>query len=506
MPLLKHHRAWLFCGFAALGAWLYGYDGVYFTGVEALDVFIHSFGTKQADGSYAIGAASLSAMTSMINVGELVGSLSSAPINDYFGRKGGWTVGALFVCLGVILQLVASTQKSFIMGGRVVLGFGVGDVAPASIRSPLLMFWQLTLSVSQIVAAGINQGVSDGTTSFAWRFPTGFQLVFPAFVGCIIWFIPESPRWLVRKQRLDRADKALRKIHGDSGGGDGNEPYDPTADIQVIQKGIEKESAVPEGSWMSLVRDPIERRKVMYSAGALIAQQINGIQWFYYFGTVFSKAIGLTEPFLMTLIVFIIQLFVVLAALLLSNRIPRRPLMLTCTSIMMLSIFVVGCMGINSDSNYVPQVNGKVIISFVIIEIVAANFSWGPLGWCIASEMAVGPNRNKIYAIAVACFWISIWITVFTLPYLYYTANLGPKTGFVYTGLCCISLSYVYFCVGEVTGRSMEEIEGFFQNKIPVREWSKQPRLNGDTSTFNRTADSTKTEKGVLHTVVMHEV
>jgi hypothetical protein len=47
---------------------------------------------------------------------------------------------------------------------------------------------------------------------------------------------------------------------------------------------------------------------------------------------------------------------------------------------------------------------------------------------------------------------------------MYYSANLGPKTGFVFTGLCCISLAYVYFCVGEVTGRSMEEIEGFFQN------------------------------------------
>lgn len=90
--------------------------------------------------------------------------------------------------------------------------------------------------------------------------------------------------------------------------------------------------------------------------------------------------------------------------------------------------------------------------------------------------MAVGRNRNKIYAIAVACFWITVWVTAFTLPYLYYSANLDPKTGFVYTGLCCIALSYVWFCVGEVTGRSMEEIEGFFRDGIPARQWSIQPR------------------------------
>lgn len=254
------------------------------------------------------------------------------------------------------------------------------DVAPASVRGPLLMFWQLTLSISQIVAAGINRGVSTNQTDFAWRFPTAFQLIFPALVYAVIWFIPESPRWLVRKQKDAEAETALCRIHAD------DKAYNPAPEIVNIRRVIEQEKAgTAGGSWASLVRDPIERRKVLYSAGALIAQQINGIQWFYYFGTDFSRAIGLTDPFLMTLIVFIIQLFVVLTSLLLSNRIPRRPLMLTCTAIMMLSIFIVGCMGIDSNGEYVAPIYGKVIISFVIIEIVAANLSWGPLGWCIVS-------------------------------------------------------------------------------------------------------------------------
>lgn len=95
--------------------------------------------------------------------------------------------------------------------------------------------------------------------------------------------------------------------------------------------------------------------------------------------------------------------------------------------------------------------------------------------------MAVGRNRNKIYAVAVGSFWITVWVTVFTLPYLYYSANLGPKTGFVYTGLCFVSLSYVYFCVGEVTGRSMEEINGFFRDGIPAKQWKDQPRKSETT-------------------------
>ena len=95
--------------------------------------------------------------------------------------------------------------------------------------------------------------------------------------------------------------------------------------------------------------------------------------------------------------------------------------------------------------------------------------------------MAVGRNRSKIYAIAVGSFWVTVWVIVFTLPYLYYSANLGPKTGFVYTGLSFITLAYVYFCVGEVTGRTMEEINGFFREGIPARKWRDQPRVAART-------------------------
>lgn len=110
--------------------------------------------------------------------------------------------------------------------------------------------------------------------------------------------------------------------------------------------------------------------------------------------------------------------------------------------------------------------------------------------------MAVGRNRNKIYAVAVACFWITVWVTVFTLPYLYYSANLGPKTGFVYTGLCFVTWAYVYFCVGEVTGRSMEEINGFFRDGIPARHWKNQPRRVADGASYSISEhDVTELEK-----------
>ncbi|KAF5555418.1 HXT2-hexose facilitator of moderately low affinity for glucose [Fusarium phyllophilum] len=430
--VVKYPYVWLCCGFAALGAY----------------VFIRDFGTRGDDGEFHISPQNLAVMTSMINVGELVGSLLAAPLNDLFGRKGSLFTGSVAVVVGVVMQLSTTSSRALITAGRAVSGFGVGTF---SVTSPLYM--GLVLSISQIIAAGINRSVIHNNTSFAYRFPIGFQLIFPLilFLG-IIW-LPESPRWLLRRGHHDKAMRSLRLLHHV------DKHYDAKPVMQNVEEDLEKESS--------------SEIEMIYSAGALIAQQINGIQWFYYFGTIFSKAIGLKDPFLMTLIVFIIQVFVVLAAVLLANKIPRRPLLLITTGIMTVSIFVVGCLGIPGRTP--SESIGKVIISFVIIEIVAFNFAWGPLGWTIASEMAVGRNRNKIYAVAVASFWVTVWATVFTLPYIYYSANLGPKTGFVYTGLCFVTLSYVYFCVGEVTGRSMEEINGFFRGGIPARHWKKQP-------------------------------
>lgn len=347
----------------------------------------------------------------------------------------------------------------------------------------MLMCWQLTISLSQILAAAITKGIEPNQTTLAYRLPIGFQLLFPAVVFTFFAFVPESPRWLLRVGKDERVRAALQAIHKD------DIRYNPEQDIVHLQAAIDaEEGRAAESSWLSLLTNPIERRKLIFSAGALFAQQINGIQWFYYFGTVFSKAIGLKDPFLMAVIVFLIQALTVFLAVLLANKIPRRPLLLTTTAIMTVSIFIVGCLGIPGGDDVSPMF-GKVILSFVILEIAAFNFGWGPLGWTIvspfflhvednhparqtslhtnksqASEMAVGRNRNKIYAIAVASFWITVWVVVFTLPYLYYSADLGPKTGFIYTGLCFVSLAYVYFCVGEVTGRSMEEIEGFFAN------------------------------------------
>ena len=127
----------------------------------------------------------------------------------------------------------------------------------------------------------------------------GRPIDFTPYHACGFVVGPESPRWLLRKGKQAAAESALLHVHR-------GEKYTPDEDIEILQRDIDEEAIMAsESRWIDLVKDLIERRKVIYSAGALIAQQINGIQWFYYFVTVFLKSIGLEDPFLMTLIVLL---------------------------------------------------------------------------------------------------------------------------------------------------------------------------------------------------------
>ena len=292
-------------------------------------------------------------------------------------------------------------------------------------------------------------------------------------------FMPESPTWLVNKGRKEKASQSLRKIHKT------NPSYNPTSDLALLEVQKHQESLNMEGStWISLITDPIERRKTLYSCGAMFAQQINGILFFYNYGVIFAEAIGMSDPFTISLITNILQIFAVGAAVLLGNKVRRRSNLLVTTGMMFFAFIVIGksIRRISTDRGLTISTGGigtktidkaskYVIVVFSYVIIVAFNFGLGPLAYTVAREMAIGRNQNKIMSASIIVFFITTWAVSFTAPYLYYSANLGPMLGFIYAGTTLISLLYIWFCVGETTGRSNAEIAALFARGIPVRQW-----------------------------------
>lgn len=481
-----HKWALFFCGISTFGALCYGYDQIYYTGVQGMTPFINDYGqTTDSDGNPALTTSFLSLTASIIYVGELAGAFIAAPINDFFGRRAVFFCASLCIIGGAVVQLASHGSEGLIVLGRILIGLGIGqftvtcllymgEIAPTAIRGPALMMFQLLQSCSQLVGSAITQGTSTISGKNSYLIPFGLLIALPGLMILFLPFLPESPAWYARKGKTEKAKIALERINRSMPG------YDPSCDMQVLQDAIELEKQLAsESSWSSLIMDPIERRKVIYSAGAMIAQQINGIQFFYSYGVVFAQSIGMAQPFTISLITNILQVVAVAVSVLLGNKTPRRQNLWYTTLGLFASYIIVGGLGTTRDSagNFSPSVSIAIVV-FSYIVIVCFNFSLGPLAYTINSEMAVGRNRNKIVSVAICSFFITVYIIAFTAPYLYYSANMGPMMCFVYAGTTLITLAYIWFCVGETTGRTVSEVERFFMDKVPVREWRSYTFVN----------------------------
>ena len=364
--------------------------------------------------------------------------------------------------------------EGVIVMGRILIGFGVGmftvtsllyigEVAPAAVRGPALMMYQFLQSCSQLVASGMAQGTQSIHSTASYKILMGGLILLPALMLVGLPFIPETPTWLVSARRNQDAEKALRRIHSNTSN------YDPSIDMASLEEAHRRDQEDKEGSsWMHLLSNPVDRRKLIISCGALFTSQINGIIFFYVYGVIFAQAIGIKEPFIISLITNTLQIFAVGASVILGNKVRRRTNLLVTSAIMIFAFLVIGGIGTKKTITTAGQ---YIIVIFSYFVIVAYNFGPGPLAYTIAREMAVGANQNKILSVSIVVFYFTIWLTSFTAPYLYYSANLGPMLGFVYAGTTCLSIAYTWFYVGETAGRTNLELTLFFQEKIPVRAW-----------------------------------
>jgi sugar porter (SP) family MFS transporter len=475
----SNRRAIAFCLVAAIGALCYGYDTIYYTGIQGMTHFAKDYGTKGADGSYSLGTTFLSLSASIIYVGELVGALGAAPINDKFGRRAVFLSASLCIVIGAIVQVCSFGSDPVFYVSRVLIGLGVGqftatclmyigEVAPSAIRGPALMCFQFMQSISQLVGACVNQGTQSIQSAQSYRIPMCLLVVLPGIMLICLPFTPESPVWYMYKNKRDQAIKALRSINHS------NRDYDPSMDIQAIDNQVQTEREMSkDATWASLITDPIERRKLFYACGAMFVQQINGIQFWYTYGVVFAQSIGVADPFTINTIIYVLQIITVGIAVVFGNRIPRRTNLLICSAGIFISLVAVGGLGTTrSAEGTFSRGIGIGIVVLAYINIIFYNFSIGTLSYSIASEMSVGRNRNKITSCAMGVFFLTVWLMVFTSPYMYYTGNLGPMIGFVYGGTTLFLLAYSWFCVGETAGRSNADIERLFQDRVPVRQWA----------------------------------
>ena len=402
---------------------------------------------------FALDEYMLGWAVSSLLIGCAIGAVLAGKMADAYGRKTMLiSCAVLFAVSGIGAGL--SQQFTEFVSYRLIGGLGVGaaalvspmyiaEIAPAKWRGRLVAFYQLAI-VLGILLAYFSNYVFDGWGTNNWRWMFISQTVPAVLFLCFLFFVPESPRWMMKKGREASALQVLSKISGDAA--------------------ARKELAEIKGSFQA--HEPVSL-KILFSRryrgvviiGVLVAvfQQVTGINSILYYAPVIFRETGLdsSSSLLQTLSIGFVNVVATFIAIGLVDKVGRKKFLLAGCLLMGLSLVVVGlCFHYKYFSHY-------VVLLGMLVYVGAFGCTLGAVTWVYLSE--IFPNRIRALALSVATLslWIADFIVTYTFPVM--SQQLGTAvTMFSYAALCAIAFLYMQFQVKETKSKSLEEIETLF--------------------------------------------
>ncbi|GAA88941.1 MFS sugar transporter [Aspergillus luchuensis] len=390
--------------FAATGSFLFGYDSGVMTDVIESKNFLAFFNTTQT--SSIIGA-----INSTFSGGACIGALQGGLTMDRFGRKFTIQMGAFICMIGAILQSSAK-NLAMILVGRILAGWAVGlmsmsvpvyqaEVAHPRSRGFIIGLAQQMIGVGFIVSTWVGYGSlhAPDTSEFQWRFPLAFQAVPAVLLVIGMFFMPESPRYLIEKERYEEAMKILRRLHFDGI----NEDWIQT-EYNEIKTTIEAEKAVTVPGWLIMFRVPQWRTRLMHGIAVQVFTQMTGVNVVNYYQTIMYNALGITGN-RNTLVAGIyncvgpITNFIFIFFLL--DRVGRRkPMLFGTIAITIALICEAALYSQNLDGTRKGYSIGGVFFIFCITVIFSLSF--GPCSWVYMAEVMPMQIRGRGNAFATA--------------------------------------------------------------------------------------------------------
>lgn len=451
---------------AAVGGFLFGFDSSVVNG--AVDAVQGQFGLTEFVTGFAVASALL---------GSAAGAYLAGNVADRFGRRPTMLLGAALFLVSALGTGWAFSIWDLVLW-RIVGGLGIGiasvvapayiaEISPKLIRGRLTSLQQLAITLgiftallSDAIFANAAGAASApfwfGWEAWRWMFLAG---AVPAVIyGVLAMRLPESPRYLMQKGHEAQAREIFAKLW----------PADDVAkavrDIRsAIAEDAKSKKATLFGGRFGLL--PI----VWIGIALSMFQQFVGINVIFYYSTTLWKSVGFQESdsLFISVVTSVTNVAVTVVAILLVDRLGRRPILLTGSIGMALSL---GTMAVAFSTS--ASVNGEVALSgaWGPVALVAANLfviafgvSWGPLVWVLLGE--IFPNRIRAKALGVAAMaqWLSNFAITVSFPAL--AAMSLPVTYGIYAGFAALSFLFVFFKIPETNGMSLEEAETLFVKK-----------------------------------------
>ena len=426
---------------AAIGGLLFGYD----TGViSGAIIFI----TRQ----FSLSSTMEEIVVSAVLVGAILGASLGGALTDRFGRR------SLIIVAGLVfivssLGTALSPSVLWLIAARVVSGVAIGlasfispmyiaELVPARVRGALVAVNMLAITTG-IVAAYLTDYALTGNGGWRWMFGLG---VVPA-VGLTagMWFLPDSPRWLISKSRIDEARKALRRLRA---------PNEIAPEIADIEQSTGKTTR----DWKTQLFQPSLRMPLLIGIGLALFQQLSGINTVIYYAPTIFKFAGFQSTgasILAAVGLGVVMLCSHVAAIFLIDRVGRRPLLLVGIAGQIIGLAALGAaFHFKQLSNSI----GDIAVGSLIVYVACFAFGLGPVFWLLISEIYPLAVRGAAMSVATVANWGMNLVVAVTFLTLVEAVGHAP-TFWIYGLITVGAWLFIYKLVPETKGKTLEQIE-----------------------------------------------
>ena len=447
------------CVVAALGGILFGYDTAVISGTTA--IVKQQFGLSTGLEGWYVGCAL---------IGSIIGVAVAGLLSDHLGRKKTMLISALMFSISAIGCVVCRDFTQLVVY-RIIGGFGIGvvsivspiyisEVAVPEKRGTLVSLYQLAITIGFLLAYLVNYLILKGASLDAtdpslgsrmmnneyWRGMLGSETFPDLLFLLVIFFIPESPRWLIVKGRTDEAGRILQRIYGS--------PEDASAQLEATRASIAGEV---KSEWKTLLEPGIFKAVLIGSAIAILGQFM-GVNAVLYYGPKIFMDAGLSGEgsLLSTVLVGVVNMLTTVIALLIIDKVGRKKLVWWGVGGMIVCLIMIG---LYFALGTLPT---AFLLVFFLLYVFCTAISISAVVFVLLSEMY--PNRVRGLAMSVAglALWVGTYLIGQLTPWMLET--LTPAgTFFLFAFMCLPYLLIMWKCVPETTGKSLEEIEAYWK-------------------------------------------
>ena len=425
---------------AALGGFLFGFDTAVISGVEksiqllwSLDDFSHGFTVASA------------------LIGTVIGSMIAGNPAEKYGRKRVLqAIGLLYLVTSLVTALTSSWIPFLLF--RFLGGVGVGassvvgpmyisEIAPAHSRGRMVALFQFNI-VSGILIAFVSNYLLSGVGEDAWRWMLGVQAVPSLFFFIMVFFVPESPRWLIKQSRKEEAKDVLHKI---------GEP-----EVEKTYNLINQSLKTEEGSSSENLFSKAYRKPILFAVVLAMFNQLAGINAIMYYAPRIFEMTGLSKDtaLLQSVSIGLTNMIFTLLAISVIDKFGRKTLLIIGSFGMIVSL------GLVARTFYTQDFGGYSVMIYLIGFIAFFAFSQGAVIWVFISEIFPNTVRAKGQALGSSTHWVMAAIISWTFPILAESSELGGAYAFtLFSAMMVLQFIFVWKVLPETKGKSLEQIQ-----------------------------------------------